>query len=230
MFLPAAPRSSSSKHIPAAEHGFHLGSTRPAAGADPVRRRLVGARQPRVGRAAVRPMGQAHGCGPVAGCPDQGEVDYLLEISDPCQHVTYEINGVEVSDFVTPGLLRPGRGPGRALQLHRRGHACRASCFRADTSAGSHGRRRTGSTRRSHRPPSPGTPKPVKARRAADRAAQGRARRPHVLAGAGRLPADRLRPGVGDRPGAKPPRPRPVLHAGRRGRRRTGIRCAAKST
>lgn len=38
---------------------------------------------------------------------DQGEVDYLLEICDPCQWSTYTINGVLVSDFVTPQYHDP---------------------------------------------------------------------------------------------------------------------------
>jgi hypothetical protein len=33
---------------------------------------------------------------------DQGQVEYLLEICDPCQGETYLIDGVLVSDFVTP--------------------------------------------------------------------------------------------------------------------------------
>lgn len=34
--------------------------------------------------------------------PGQGWVDYLVEVCDPCQHSTYTIDGVLVSDFVTP--------------------------------------------------------------------------------------------------------------------------------
>ncbi len=33
---------------------------------------------------------------------EQGEVDYLVEVCDPCESSTYEINDVPVSDFVTP--------------------------------------------------------------------------------------------------------------------------------
>jgi hypothetical protein len=33
---------------------------------------------------------------------EQGTVDYLVEVCDPCKTSTYEIAGVEVSDFVTP--------------------------------------------------------------------------------------------------------------------------------
>jgi hypothetical protein len=32
----------------------------------------------------------------------QGRVEYLIEVCDPCQHSTYTIDGVLVSDFVTP--------------------------------------------------------------------------------------------------------------------------------
>ena len=33
---------------------------------------------------------------------DQGEVEYLVEVCDPCQRASYTIDGLEVSDFVTP--------------------------------------------------------------------------------------------------------------------------------
>ena len=39
--------------------------------------------------------------------PDQGEVEYLVEVCDPCQHSTYRINGIVVSDFVTPAFYGP---------------------------------------------------------------------------------------------------------------------------
>jgi hypothetical protein len=32
----------------------------------------------------------------------QGEVEYLVEVCDPCEHSTYPIDGIPVSDFVTP--------------------------------------------------------------------------------------------------------------------------------
>jgi len=32
----------------------------------------------------------------------QGQVAYLVEVADPCQAISYRINGFEVSDFVTP--------------------------------------------------------------------------------------------------------------------------------
>lgn len=33
---------------------------------------------------------------------EQGLVDYLMEVCDPCEGSTYEIDGLKVSDFVTP--------------------------------------------------------------------------------------------------------------------------------
>jgi hypothetical protein len=39
--------------------------------------------------------------------PGQGQVEYLVEVCDPCQHSTYTINGVLVSDFVTPVYYEP---------------------------------------------------------------------------------------------------------------------------
>jgi len=38
---------------------------------------------------------------------DQGDVQYLLEVCDPCQDHHYMINGVKVSDFVTPRYYVP---------------------------------------------------------------------------------------------------------------------------
>jgi hypothetical protein len=40
----------------------------------------------------------------------QGRVDYLVEVCDPCQHSTYTIDGVLVSDFVTPGYYQDPPG------------------------------------------------------------------------------------------------------------------------
>jgi hypothetical protein len=37
----------------------------------------------------------------------QGQVEYLVEVCDPCQRETYVINGVLVSDFVTPQYYNP---------------------------------------------------------------------------------------------------------------------------
>jgi len=38
-------------------------------------------------------------------------VHYLIEIADPCESFSYLINGIEVSDFVTPAFYVGGRGP-----------------------------------------------------------------------------------------------------------------------
>jgi hypothetical protein len=37
----------------------------------------------------------------------QAQVEYLVEVCDPCQHMKYTINGVQVSDFVTPQYYDP---------------------------------------------------------------------------------------------------------------------------
>ena len=41
--------------------------------------------------------------------PDQGRVEYLVEVCDPCESVSfaYSINGVTVSDFYTPHYFDP---------------------------------------------------------------------------------------------------------------------------
>ena len=38
---------------------------------------------------------------------NQGRVDFLVEISDPCQALGYSINGIAVSDFCTPNYFDP---------------------------------------------------------------------------------------------------------------------------
>jgi hypothetical protein len=48
--------------------------------------------------------GRAIGAG--AG-PDADQVEYLVEVCDPCQTITYLIDGVLVSDFVTPDYYSP---------------------------------------------------------------------------------------------------------------------------
>jgi hypothetical protein len=42
---------------------------------------------------------------------DQGRVEYLVEVCDPCEAAAFadHVNGVLVSDFYTPHLLRPSR-------------------------------------------------------------------------------------------------------------------------
>lgn len=42
----------------------------------------------------------------------QGQVEYLVEVCDPCQASTYTINGVLVSDFVTPQYYDPLKATG----------------------------------------------------------------------------------------------------------------------
>ena len=39
--------------------------------------------------------------------PEQGYVDYVMEVCDPCEDSSYEIDGVKVSDFVTPRYFDP---------------------------------------------------------------------------------------------------------------------------
>ena len=46
-------------------------------------------------------------------------VRYLVEVCDPCQVFHYEIDGVRVSDFVTPDYYRRGVAPGTALDFLR---------------------------------------------------------------------------------------------------------------
>jgi hypothetical protein len=43
---------------------------------------------------------------------DQGDVEYLVEVCDPCQRATYTIDGVLVSDFVTPAYYDPSSTQG----------------------------------------------------------------------------------------------------------------------
>jgi hypothetical protein len=46
------------------------------------------------------PYGNSKQAGPV---PDGSEiVEYLIEVCDPCETITYEINGIIVADFCTP--------------------------------------------------------------------------------------------------------------------------------
>jgi hypothetical protein len=46
--------------------------------------------------------------------PQQGQVEYLVETCDPCQKQTYVVDGVLVSDFVTPSFYdTTGTGGGR---------------------------------------------------------------------------------------------------------------------
>lgn len=48
---------------------------------------------------------------------DQGQVEYLVEVCDPCQHDRYTINGVTLSDFVTPAYYAPHEAKGGRFSL-----------------------------------------------------------------------------------------------------------------
>lgn len=56
---------------------------------------------------------EATGATPVANYKRQGTVDYLVEPCDPVESSTYEINGVTVSDFVTPAFYDEFKAAGR---------------------------------------------------------------------------------------------------------------------
>jgi hypothetical protein len=47
-------------------------------------------------------------------------VRYLLEVCDPCEVFHYEIDGIAVSDFVTPDYYRADAAPGTAFDFLRR--------------------------------------------------------------------------------------------------------------
>jgi hypothetical protein len=47
---------------------------------------------------------QAIDCDPYS---DGRKVDYLLEVCDPCEITSYEIKGVQVSDFILPAFYNP---------------------------------------------------------------------------------------------------------------------------
>ena len=47
----------------------------------------------------------------------QGQVAYLLEICGPCQAISYTVNGIHVSDFVTPRYYGPGGTEGGLYSL-----------------------------------------------------------------------------------------------------------------
>jgi hypothetical protein len=52
------------------------------------------------------PSGFATRPGPSIEHPDE-YVEYVMEVSDPCEDSTYEIDGIDVSDFVTPSYYDP---------------------------------------------------------------------------------------------------------------------------
>lgn len=51
------------------------------------------------------PSGTLTSAGP--SLQDGASVDYLVEVCDPCEHSTYNIDGVKVSEFVTPHYYSP---------------------------------------------------------------------------------------------------------------------------
>lgn len=61
----------------------------------------------------VDPWGKRLVAGPSIK-PDQGRVEYLVEVSDPCQSedCAYSVNGEVVSDFYTPRFFDPSVSPG----------------------------------------------------------------------------------------------------------------------
>lgn len=46
-------------------------------------------------------------------------VNFLVEVCDPCQAVAYPVDGVAVSDFVTPSYFEPGSGGGTQYSYQR---------------------------------------------------------------------------------------------------------------
>ncbi|MBN8826305.1 MULTISPECIES: hypothetical protein [unclassified Spirosoma] len=52
--------------------------------------------------------------------PEQGRVNYLVEICDPCQDVQfgYPVNGLVLSDFYTPQYFDPVAAPGVRYSFH----------------------------------------------------------------------------------------------------------------
>ena len=59
----------------------------------------------------VDPFGRRLVSGPSLK-PEQGRVDYLVEVADPVGDQTYQVNGIAVSDFYTPRYFDPVRSAG----------------------------------------------------------------------------------------------------------------------
>ena len=228
MFLPAAPRSSSSKHIPAAEHGFHLGSTgQPLALIQYGDDWWVRASHELV-ELLCDPWGKRTVAGPSLDAgPERGGLPGGDLRSVPARHLRDQRRrGVGLRDA---RLLRPGRRCRAGATASPARSRCRASCFRADTSAGSHGPPENRIYQAFAPPAKSGIPKPVKADALrieplrVEPVAPTFSRalvdsRPTAPSGRGR-PARRQAAAAAPRIARRPPR-----------RRRTGIRCAAKST
>jgi hypothetical protein len=52
--------------------------------------------------------------------PEQGRVQYLVEVCDPCQACAYWVNGILVSDFYTPRYFDPVAAPEARYSYTRR--------------------------------------------------------------------------------------------------------------
>jgi hypothetical protein len=59
----------------------------------------------------VDPTGRRTVAGPSI-MPGQGPVEYLVEVCDPPEDLSYEVEGVDVSDFCTPRYYDPSAPPG----------------------------------------------------------------------------------------------------------------------
>ena len=72
------------------------------------------------------------------GQPAQ-QSSYIVEVCDPIEDAQYgyQINGVLLSDFPDPALLRPGRRPRRPVRLHARHHRAPPESSPTATSPGS---------------------------------------------------------------------------------------------
>jgi hypothetical protein len=47
----------------------------------------------------------------IAQAPSLERVVYLVEVCDPCERITYKVNGQHLSDFITPHYYDPDAGP-----------------------------------------------------------------------------------------------------------------------
>jgi len=65
------------------------------------------------------PEGRRFMEGPDSTHRSQARVRYLVEICDPCEVFSYEIDGIQVSDFVTPDYYRADAAPGTAFDFLR---------------------------------------------------------------------------------------------------------------
>lgn len=98
--------------LSAHEHGFHF-----AAGGQPIALIAYGdGWSVRASHELIETLCDPYGQRTVAAPsldPTHGEVDYLVEVCDPCQVGRYTINDIPVSDFVTPHYYAPMGAEGR---------------------------------------------------------------------------------------------------------------------